>query len=130
MNKVDTFFDGRDIHENKGLYFIVKDGQIISKAFTSLKSAQNNAWRFCDAETAAAEEIQPVNITTKMIVDASAKIEEVNTSSFDNIVQNFYEKEKLLRECLYYFHRMIKPPLALKCAIEQHLRIKFEELEK
>lgn len=46
MNIVDTFFDGRDICERLGLYYIVKDGVIISPPFTSLKDAQHNAWKY------------------------------------------------------------------------------------
>lgn len=46
MIKVDTFFDGRYIYEDKGLYYIARDGEFISPAFTSLKEAQNNAWKY------------------------------------------------------------------------------------
>ena len=46
MIKVDTFFDGRYIYEDNGLFFIVKDGLVISPPFISLKDAQNNAWKY------------------------------------------------------------------------------------
>lgn len=46
MIKVDTFFDGRYIYEENGLFFIVKDGLVISPPFVSLKDAQNNAWKY------------------------------------------------------------------------------------
>ena len=46
MNKVDRFFDGREIWDDGGKYYIVRDGEFISPAFTSLKEAQNNAWKY------------------------------------------------------------------------------------
>jgi ribosomal protein L24E len=46
MTRVDTFFDGRDIYEHNGLYYITKDGEIISPAFVSLKDAWKNAWKY------------------------------------------------------------------------------------
>lgn len=46
MIKVDTFFDGRYIYERLGLYYIVKDGVIVSPPFATLKDAQNNAWKY------------------------------------------------------------------------------------
>lgn len=46
MIKVDSFFDGRYIYENNGMYYIVKDGLIISPGFVTLKDAQNNAWKY------------------------------------------------------------------------------------
>ena len=46
MIQVDTLFDGRYIYERLGLYYIVKDGIIISPPFVSLKDAQQNAWKY------------------------------------------------------------------------------------
>lgn len=46
MIVVDSFFDGRYIYEEKGLFFIVKNGVVISPPFISLKDAQKNAWKY------------------------------------------------------------------------------------
>lgn len=46
MTLIDTFFDGRDIYENDGFYYVVKYGRIISPAFATLKDAQDQGWKY------------------------------------------------------------------------------------
>lgn len=117
MIKVDTFFDGRYIYEDKGLYYIVKDGVIISPPFATLKDAQKNAWKYTKtAATAAADPVKPEIPTVAMIVDAGLKISSLNTdtSSIDEFAKRLEKKDILLRQCLLYFHCMDNPPVALK----------------
>lgn len=46
MTLIDTFFDGRDIYEKDGFYYVVKYGRIISPAFATLKDAQDQGWKY------------------------------------------------------------------------------------
>lgn len=47
MNRVDTFWDGRDIYQDRnGMYYITLNGVVVSPAFASLKAAWEEAWKY------------------------------------------------------------------------------------
>lgn len=46
MQKVDTWFDGNEMYENNGMYYVCYHGIIMSPPFASWKDCTREAWKY------------------------------------------------------------------------------------
>ena len=126
MNKVDMFFDGREIWDDCGKYYIVRDGEFISPPFTSLKEAQNNAWKY---ETPALHADFDKTLTGSLGIEADAPLKIEPKAEITFIVCTFLESE-ISDEVLKYVDRFGRPDKIEYCEMGNHYYAKITYNER